>query len=197
QGLYEEARALFEQMKDKDPRALYQLAVMDYDGLGAEENHERAVAYMHKVATFNTPEAQPLKYTALYNLGWAYLEGFGVRHSDTEAERMWLLAADDGNPKASVKAQSALGMFYCRPDSLDLKKSFFWHSEACGNGSVESQAALGVMYLHGQGIRRDTWSAFQCLKEAAERGSVYAQGHLVAFYYSRKMYSRAAELASR
>ena len=53
--------------------------------------------------------------------------------------RYWLLAADDGNPKASIKAQSMLGMFYSREEKQDLKKAFFWHSEACGNGSLESQ----------------------------------------------------------
>ena len=50
------------------------------------------------------------------------------------------MAADDGNPMASTKAQSTLGLFYSRPgESRDLSKAFFWHSEACGNGSVESQ----------------------------------------------------------
>lgn len=53
--------------------------------------------------------------------------------------RYWLLASDNGNPEASVKAQSTLGLFYSTRDHLDLKKSFFWHSEACGNGSLESQ----------------------------------------------------------
>ncbi len=54
--------------------------------------------------------------------------------------RFWILAADDGNPKASVKAQSMLGMFYSRDEKYqDLNKAFFWHSEACGNGSLESQ----------------------------------------------------------
>ena len=53
--------------------------------------------------------------------------------------RYWLLAADDGNPRASVKAQTTLGLHYASGDFKDLKKSFFWHSEACGNGSLESQ----------------------------------------------------------
>ena len=56
--------------------------------------------------------------------------------------RYWLLAADDGNPQGSVKAQSTLGMFYSRPETKELKKAFFWHSEACGNGSLESQGIL-------------------------------------------------------
>lgn len=59
--------------------------------------------------------------------------------------RYWLLAADDGNPKASILAQTILGMYYSRPDSFDLKKAYFWHSEACGNGSIESQGiVLGI-----------------------------------------------------
>lgn len=60
--------------------------------------------------------------------------------------RYWLLAADDGNPSASTVAQTTLGMFYSRQsDSLDLKKAFFWHNEACGNGSLESQGLLFVV----------------------------------------------------
>ena len=52
------------------------------------------------------------------------------------------MAANDGNPKASVKAQTTLGMFYSREESLNLKQAFFWHSEACGNGSLESQGII-------------------------------------------------------
>lgn len=43
------------------------------------------------------------------------------------SRRLWLLAADDGNPNASVEAQSSLGMFYCRPESLDLRKVLIMH----------------------------------------------------------------------
>ena len=53
--------------------------------------------------------------------------------------RWWLLAANDGNPKACILAQTMLGMLYSRPEFLDLERAFFWHSEACGNGSLESQ----------------------------------------------------------
>lgn len=34
QGRYEEAERVFDGLKDSDPRALFQLAVMYYDGLG-------------------------------------------------------------------------------------------------------------------------------------------------------------------
>ncbi|NXP08519.1 LR2BP protein, partial [Thinocorus orbignyianus] len=222
QGLYEEALTEFEKIQDTDFQAMYQLGVMHYDGLGTEEDPEKGVEYMKKILDSNSPKARHLKFAAAYNLGRAYYEGCGVKRSMEEAERyqhsavfpttvrhchlnllsshllrLWLIAADHGNPKASVEAQSTLGMLYSVSDLKDLKKAFFWHSEACGNGSLESQGALGVMYLYGQGIRQNTKAALECLRGAAARGNVYAQGHLVEYYYRRKFYQTAAALAKR
>ncbi|NXQ88750.1 LR2BP protein, partial [Nyctibius grandis] len=195
EGLYEEALIQFEKIKDTDFKAMYQLGVMHYDGLGTKEDPERGVEYMKKILYSDSPKARHLKFAAAYNLGRAYYEGCGVKQSTEEAERLWLIAADHGNPKASIKAQSTLGMLYSVLE--DLKKAFFWHSEACGNGNLESQGALGVMYLYGQGIRQNTKAALECLREAAERGNIYAQGHLVEYYYNRKFYSTAAAVAKR
>ncbi|XP_032656252.1 LRP2-binding protein isoform X1 [Chelonoidis abingdonii] len=197
EGWYDEALAQFEKIKETDFQALYQLGVMYYDGLGTKEDPEKGVEYMKIIINSNSPKARHLKYAAAYNLGRSYFEGCGVKHSDKEAERLWIIAADHGNPKASVKAQSTLGMFYSTSNPKDLKKAFFWHSEACGNGSLESQGILGVMYLYGQGIRQNTKAALECLKEAAERGNIYAQGHLVEYYYKRKFYTKAAAFARR
>ncbi|XP_066429552.1 LRP2-binding protein isoform X1 [Eleutherodactylus coqui] len=197
EGWYKDALLHFEKVKDEDFQALYQAGVMYYDGLGTEEDQRRGVEYMKRIIGSSSHRAKHLKYAAAYNVGRACYEGCGMRHSDEEAERWWLVAADNGNPKASVKAQSVLGMFYSRPPNKNLQKAFFWHSEACGNGSVESQGALGVMYFYGLGIKRNLHCALECLKEAAERGSVYAQGHLVSYYYHRKLYSKATQLAKK
>ncbi|KAJ8026252.1 LRP2-binding protein [Holothuria leucospilota] len=194
---YEEAKYQFESIKDNDFQAQFQLGIIFYDGLGTKADPKKGFQYMLNIANSTDKRASHLVPFAQYNVGRAYFEGIGVKQSDVEAEKWWLLAADDGNPKGSVKAQTALGMYYSREDSLDLKKAFFWHSEATGNGSLESQGALGVMYHTGQGVRRDADSAFECLKEAADRGNVYAMGHLVAHFYATKMYTKAAELALR
>lgn len=53
------------------------------------------------------------------------------------------------------------------------------------------------MYLYGQGIGQNTKAALECLREAAQRGNIYAQGHLVEYYYNRKFYSTAAAVAKR
>uniref|UniRef100_A0A8D0EFD0 LRP2-binding protein n=1 Tax=Strix occidentalis caurina TaxID=311401 RepID=A0A8D0EFD0_STROC len=186
QGLYEEALIQFEKIKDTDFQAMYQLGVMHYDGLGTKEDPEKGVEYMKKILNSDSPKARHLKFAAAYNLGRAYYEGCGVKQSTEEAERLWLIAA-----------QSTLGMLYSASVPKDLKKAFFWHSEACGNGNLESQGALGVMYLYGQGICKNTKAALECLREAAERGSIYAQGLLVEYYYNRKFYSTAAAVAKR
>ncbi|XP_056182094.1 LRP2-binding protein isoform X1 [Falco biarmicus] len=197
EGLYEEALIQFEKIKDTDFQAMYQLGVMHYDGLGTKEDPERGVEYMKKIFYSDSPKARHLKFAAAYNLGRAYYEGCGVKQSTEEAERLWLIAADHGNPKASIKAQSTLGMLYSASDVKDLKKAFFWHSEACGNGNLESQGALGLMYRYGQGVHQNTKAALEYLREAAERGNIYAQGHLVEYYYNRKFYTTAAALAKR
>ncbi|VDP82738.1 unnamed protein product [Echinostoma caproni] len=138
-----------------------------------------------------------LVYHAAYNLGRAYHQGFGVYPSDEKALEYFLLAANEGDKTGCVYAQTALGYLYSGEDLRDLKKSFYWHSEACGNGSVESQvAAIGVMYLYGLGVEQDWNNALICLSEAANRGSLYAKASLVYLYYKRKMYSNAAALAN-
>ncbi|NXU10012.1 LR2BP protein, partial [Pardalotus punctatus] len=197
QGLYEEPLKQFEKIKDTDFQAMYQLGVMYYDGLGTKKDPERGVEYMNKILNSDAPEATHLKFAAAYHLGGAYYEGCGVKDSTTEAERLWLTAADHGNPNASVKAQSTLGLLYSMPALKILKKAFFWHSEACDNGNLESWGALGIIYLYGQGIRQNSEAALEHLKKAAKLGNIYAQGHLVEYYYTRKFYSKAAAVAKR
>uniref|UniRef100_A0A0B7A0V9 LRP2-binding protein n=1 Tax=Arion vulgaris TaxID=1028688 RepID=A0A0B7A0V9_9EUPU len=170
--------------------------IMKYDGLGTEVNMKEAMECMIAISSSEARLASHLIPAARYNLGRAYYQGFGEFQSDKEAEKWFLLAADDGNPKASIKAQTVLGMFYSRQDSdyKDLKKAFFWHSEACGNGSLESQGALGVMYMLGLGLKRDIDAAYICLKEASNRGNVYAMGNLVTLYYKSKLFTKACSL---
>ncbi|XP_071949045.1 LRP2-binding protein-like [Antedon mediterranea] len=194
---YKRSLIYYEKIKDTDPQAQFQLGVMYHDGLGTTADHKKGHEFMLKVANNLHSSNQHLIHVAQYNVGRSHFEGCGVKQSDTEAERWWLLAANDGHPKASIKAQTALGMYYCREESLDYKKAFFWHSEATGNGSLESQGALGVMYELGLGCHKNHDSAFECLKEASERGNVYAMANLTAHYYAKKLYTKAAETAAR
>ena len=81
---------------------------------------------MKSLADNDDPEWMHLVPAAQYNLGRAYFQGYGVPQSDVEAENLWILAAKDGDPSGSVKAQSTLGMFYSREGeaAYDMKKVF-------------------------------------------------------------------------
>ncbi|XP_046850725.1 LRP2-binding protein-like isoform X2 [Xenia sp. Carnegie-2017] len=195
--IYEKAFAEFEKLKDHEFHALYQLGVMYYDGLGVQENTEKGFEIMESICNSTKKKAASIIPYAQYNLGCAYYEGKGVKQSDDRAEDYWLLAARNGLPEGSVKAQSILGMFYSRPGEtkLNIQKSYHWHQEATGNGSIESQGALGVMFEYGIGVRRDVRAAFKCLKGASERGNVYAQGNLAMHYYRHKLFNQAFEIA--
>lgn len=87
-------------------------------------------------------------------------------------------------------AQCKLGQLYSyESEHKDEARAFFWHTEAAGNGNVESQGVLGVMYLYGIGVNRNEKSGLYCLKAAAGGNNLYAMGRLCEFYYKKKLYS--------
>lgn len=53
------------------------------------------------------------------------------------------------------------------------------------------------MYLEGLGIQQSEESALECLREASQRGNVYAQGKLVQFYYIKRLFTKSSDLARR
>lgn len=74
----------------------------------------------------NNSSENSLIHCAQYNIGRAHFEGIGMKQSDEEAEKWWLLSAHEGEPEGCVKAQSVLAMFYSRigEDNFDIKKVF-------------------------------------------------------------------------
>lgn len=123
----------------------------DIDTLAAfchpnRQKWELGVKYMRSLAEIDLKPVEQqhsvLIHQAQFNLGKAYFQGFGVKQSDKMAEKWWLAAADDGSRVGCVSAMTALGFIYSRkgePEYFDLAKAFYWHNEACGNGSLESQ----------------------------------------------------------
>ena len=196
-GAFDDARTSFERCCETSMGAKYQLAVMLYDGLGGPKDCKRAVALIKGV--IEEAENSHIGACALYNLGRAYYEGFGIPQSDDKAEANWIKASRVGKDDGCVKAQSVLGMYYSRigEESYDLEKSHYWHQEATGNGSLESHGALGVMYEHGLGVVKDLNTSFRCFKSAAERGNIYAMGNLAVHYYRQKLFINAADVAKR
>ncbi|VDK34566.1 unnamed protein product [Taenia asiatica] len=209
-GSYSQALVHFKNaiLRYDDPRAKYQIGVMLFDDLLEDEdikqyeNPQRAAFHiMQGLLSLDRGVGSPLGNAELvdaaaFNLYLAYLQGWGTEQSDELALRYLQTAATYGDTKVSVMAQTTMGYFYSSADHMDLLKAFYWHSEACQNGSVESQAVLGVLHMFGLGSASKDWgTALQCLRDASERGSVYATGMLAFLYFHRALYTLASRTA--
>ncbi|XP_037586759.1 LRP2-binding protein isoform X2 [Cebus imitator] len=170
EGWYEEALEQFEEIKEKDHQATYQLGVMYYDALGT--TLDATVAYCSR-------QWEPQSQCE------------GSRHPRA------VLRHQGAQRVRKVFPYNFIEWIINKMMKLCFSQAFYWHSEACGNGNLESQGALGLMYLYGQGIRQDTEAALHCLREAAERGNVYAQGNLVEYYYKMKFFTKCVAFSKR
>ena len=56
-------------------------------------------------------------------------------------------------------------------------------------------AAVGKLYVDGQGCAKDTEKGLPWLKKSAEGGCVYGMGLLAHHYFTTKLFSKAAETA--
>ena len=60
----------------------------------------------------------------------------------------------------------------------DLSIAASWYGRAAQQGNASAQAALGLMYLSGQGADRDPTKAADWFASAAEQGNARAQYNL-------------------
>uniref|UniRef100_T1JDM4 LRP2-binding protein n=1 Tax=Strigamia maritima TaxID=126957 RepID=T1JDM4_STRMM len=184
-----------------DLEAHYRLGIIYFDGLEIKRDMKRAVKHMKKVATTPVEKSyvpEALIRSAQYFVGYSYYAGFGVITNEDEAIKWWLKAAHEGKPTGSILAQTALGLYYADPWHFDVDRSARWHIMADNNKSPGSKASRAVMCIYGLGKEKKIIKALKNLKDAAYvYNNIFAAGHLVAFYYHRKMFNLAAQAAIR
>ncbi|CAF3755677.1 unnamed protein product [Rotaria socialis] len=197
---YDKAWRWYSKIQHADLRAFYQLAVMCFEGEAPKDCTPKDAYQM--MLEITSKEKDPHSFLipyAEFHLGKAFFQGYGVEQSDEKAESWWLLAARDDRHEAVIEAQTALAFFYSRKntDAYNLNKTLYWHNQASRNGSLESLGAMGAMNLFGIGTSKDINQAIDCLRQASERGNIYAIGLLVYAYYTRKLFTKATDLAKR
>ena len=62
---------------------------------------------------------------------------------------------------------------------------------------TSSLATIGLMYIDGKGCTKDEEAGIQWLRKSLEGGSVYGTGMLSYQYFTRKLFSKAAECAHK
>ena len=92
--------------------------------------------------------------SAQADMGYMYLNGFGVQKSGAQAVRWFFRSAGNGNPKA----QAMLAHLYFSGDagvSRDLALSAKWDRRAADQGYAEAEYDLGALYEDGFGVAQD------------------------------------------
>ena len=131
---------------------------------------------------------------ATYVLGYVHARGLGGPPDETEARRLFVAAAMDGQPDA----QFALGelAYTGRGVQRDWGRAYEWYNLAAAKGHAKALYMLGVMHAEGQHVPEDLTRAASLYERAAERGSLPAMHQLGALYLEgggvAQSYERAA-----
>ena len=118
---------------------------------------------------------------AMYNLGTMYLEGKGIKKSETEGYVLIREAAEKGDPRA----KSLYGILLCRGTGVEKnpEKGLNILREAAKGGDPVAMSQLGQQLLYNSdGSLRDPKAAIPYLQKAAEAGNPWACGTLGLLY---------------
>lgn len=116
-------------------------------------------------------------HTAEYNLGHAYEFGQGVPKNIDEAENWYAKSAEAGVPYAQYR----LGVIAVNVHK-NWKTGLKWIRPAAAQGLTEAQAALGIAYERGDGIKRNPKLAAKWYEAAADHGDILAQSRFAGLY---------------
>ena len=130
-----------------------------------------------------------------YDLAQRYFNGDGVEKDEKTAIKLMHMAADQNHARSCEK----LGLIY-RDGKYgtrqNYKKSAEWHQRAAELGLSASQHYLGVLYLHGRGVRKDGDKAVEWIGKAADQGNTAAMGELGNIYHDGNGVSKDEEKAA-
>lgn len=160
---------LVKDARQGNPSAQRDLGYCYVNGLGVEQNIEKAFSWLIKAANQDDADAQDL-------LGTLYMR----THNDYHNAFKWCSKAAE---KGHVKGQYHVGVLYesCS-DLLDLQKAVQWFTKAAHKGYNQAQYKLGLCYMHGCGVAQNKAEGFKWLLKGAEGGDNRAQ-YLVGSYY--------------
>lgn len=141
---------------------------------GFAKNSALAAEWYGKAAKGGNVDAQ-------LSLAHLYYDGDGVPQDYEEAERLYELAAQQGN----INACHMLGAIYdmgTDKHSVDKIKAFPWFLMAAEKGHKESQTSVGFAYLFGDGVPEDRAMAAIWFEKAASQDDSQAEFALGNMY---------------
>lgn len=153
---------------------------------------------------------------ATFSLGRLHYEGSRTmkrnlktaRHYFTiVARKYWakdgsILTEDNGIGRIAAKAAGYMGRMFLRGEGTEqsFEKALTWFNRGIKNGDSLCQYEMGVMYLHGLGVKKDAITAADYFKVAADQDFPSAQVNLGKLFLDQgdvQTATRFFELAAR
>lgn len=188
-----------------DSKLEYRMGYMFYQGIGTEQDTEKALEYLKKATVKGHTYAEwmigkiylergekedginwlkkaaehenPL---AQYTIGKLYLKGEEVEKDPMKAKKLFQKAAQQEHEYA----QYYLGKMYLLGEDTgqNIEEAVKWFEKASENGNQYAQYQLGKIYLTGINGNQNMKKALEWLKKSAEQNNQYAQYMLGKIY---------------
>ena len=199
-----------------DPKLEYRMGYMFYQGIGTEQDTEKALEYLKKATVkghtyaewmigkiylergekedginwlkkaAEHEAAQQENGCAQYYLGKMYLLGEDTERDIEEAVKWFEKASENGNQYA----QYQLGKIYLTGinGNQNMKKALEWLKKSAEQNNQYAQYMLGKIYMNGMGVEKNLQEAVKWFEKSAEQENGYAQ------YYLGKIYLQAGDM---
>ncbi len=141
-------------------------------GDGTTKETARGIALLTEAAQAETPSVQ-----AQSMLGMIYLKGDTVPPDDVQARHWIELAAAAEDPTAQF-AMGLLNQSGRAGKPKNLHKALGWYLRAAQQGNAAALNSIGLLYQHGEGVRKNLALARQRFEEAHTRGNLDATVNL-------------------
>jgi len=153
--------------------AIYNLAALKAEGLGASQNLPEALALYNRAAVSGYVPAQ-------HAMGMMIENRFGSTQPRSNAAGWYEKAASAGHAESQV----SLGFLYHQGDIIkqDLDKALYWYEQAAAQENIRALNNLGLLYSRGEGVEQNYEKAYLYFEKAAIGGSQQAKRNLGVMY---------------
>ncbi|MCJ1347182.1 ERAD-associated protein, partial [Peltigera leucophlebia] len=153
---------------------------------------------------------------ATFSLGRLHYEGSRTMKRNLRTARLYftivarkywakdgsILTEDNGIGRIAAKAAGYMGRMFLRGEGTEqsFEKALTWFNRGIKNGDSLCQYEMGVMYLHGLGVKKDANTAADYFKVAADQDFPSAQVNLGKLFLDQgdvQTATRFFELAAR
>ena len=170
--------------------AQHKLAICYIEGQGVPTNKTEAVRWLRKAADQNHLQAQ-------FDLDLMYYTGWGVRSNKEPAVKRQNIAdkinlqesAANGDAQAQfLLAQTFFNYSHSgkKGTGPDPEKAAFWYLKAANQGHANAQLHIAMMYMFGDGIKKDMNESIKWLRKSALNGNLQAKELLDAYDRARQ-----------